>query len=690
MTAPTHTDLLPLPIPGGEFLRLAGPSPEAAAVAVEIATAIDEPMTVVGFFLGAFCGLDGEVILPLEIVLAADASATTATQQVPPAAVLAALRSAAEANARLPVPPGLEWIIGLTRSAPGAGPLLYCRKRHVVFPARSPRTGGVLASLSPAQTAELAGELGGTLVAELIFCDGSADAGVSARLYGGSGATCSLGKIESLEQLVLDQGGVVKHGEELRASDPVAGAGLAVAHACVACPERQRCYPEGGGYAYAADRLAPLSVNATPPVIRPLGEWRLHEAARIIGGVPPTEVAAAASGVAHLDEYRRRRAEQFERSGPARLLAGETDGRELLEIARLKLALVSGALTQLDAAWRAIGRPHLAWNADTLRVAWCAPIAAPAAGWGFQVLIRKVGLHPAMTAEASGEAPLSYPPGFSTAALLPPDAAEAARYFDIPRLATVFVKQSRVDRDRLQVKLLLEELGIPWRVFSTLDAMHVEGRGWTASLAPEAERNPDDGEGLPFSGVVTGAKDAFKDGSQIEGCLCRWWPRFGEAVDLHAVGALGLEALLATDERNGAAWYEALARDCDELARACGALPLEQRDERARAWIGDQCEADSPSALWTRRNLLFRRADRNAARLDAFPPALWHAALTWALRCVTAIPGFSFCPDRSRAAPRIDGDLLLPLVELRGLLALLDDLLFGRAAPQAAVRDILK
>ncbi|MEP0847955.1 MAG: hypothetical protein HRF50_14185 [Phycisphaerae bacterium] len=690
MSTPPNTDLLPLPIPGGEFLRLAGPTPESAAVAVEIATPIDEPMTVVGFFLGAFCGSDGEIILPLEIVLAADASATTATRQVPAAAVLAALRSAAEVNARLPVPAGLEWIIGLTRAAPSTGLLLYCRKRHVVFPARSPRTGGVLASLTAAQSAELAGELGGTLISELISWDGPANAGAAAQLYGGSGATCSLGKIESLEQLVLDQGGVAHHGETLRASDPAAAAALALAHACVACSERPRCYPEGGGYAYAVDRLTPLSVNAAPPLIRPYGEWRLQEAARIVGGVPPSEIAAASCGVPRLDEHRRRRAEEIERAGPVRLLAGETDGRELLEVARVKLALLADALAQLDAAWRAAGHPHLAWNADTLRVTWRAPIAVPATSWGFQVLLRKVGLHPATTAEVQGEGVLCYPPGFSTAALLPPDAVEAARYFDIPRPATVFVKQSRVDRDRLQVKLLLEELGIPWRLFSTLDVMHVEGRGWTAELAPERERNPDDGEGLPFSGVVTGAKDAFRDGSQIEGCSCRWLPRFGQAVDLHAVGALGLEALLATDERSGAAWFEALAKDCDELSRACAALPPEQRDERARAWIGDQCEVDSPSALWTRRNLLYRRADRNAARLDGFPPPLWHAILTWALRCVTAIPGFSFCADRSRPAPRIEGDLLLPLVELRGLLALLDDLLLGRTAPQAAVRDILK
>ena len=133
---------------------------------------------------------------------------------------------------------------------------------------------------------------------------------------------------------------------------------------------------------------------------------------------------------------------------------------------------------------------------------------------------------------------MPYPPAFSDPSLLPPRAADAARYFDEPRTATVFVKTSRAEGEKRRVHVLLEELGIPWELFCPSDAVHVAGNGWRAVLAPAAERNADDGEGLPFSGLASGEVAALKRGQQIEGAQCRWYARFGEAVDLYAIGML--------------------------------------------------------------------------------------------------------------------------------------------------------
>ena len=77
-------------------------------------------------------------------------------------------------------------------------------------------------------------------------------------------------------------------------------------------------------------------------------------------------------------------------------------------------------------------------------------------------------------------------------------------------------------------------------------------------------------------------------------------------------------------------------------------------------------------------------------RLDAFPPGLWQAIVTFGLRLTTGIAGFSFCVGRDHAAPRIGDDLLLPLVELRGLIALLDDLVVARRAPAEQLRESLR
>ncbi len=678
---------MPLPIHAGETLRLYGPDPEQSSVAVEIVTDVDQRLSALRFCLAALCDTNGDPVAPVELTLLSDGASATAAREVPATAVVRAFRSRPATRSSDPQDAQSALLRTLTGPDRTFGPLLYCRKRRVAFFARSPLNGEELIALGKEWIERLSPLASATLPIEWLCTDAATPGDANARLYGGAGGRIGEIDAHSLDQLILDQGGVVALAEAARESDPARRAALARAHACVDCAERQRCHPQGGGYAYAADRLALLSVTAAPLGVAPLGVWNLLEAARIIGAASPAALSDA--GPEALRPFRVAGAEALERYGPARLLVGETDGRELLEIARLKLGLVAGALEQLDRAWSQIGRPHLAWNDETVRVSWGRPAAVPASAWGLAPILRKVGLHPACPAEPLEGAPVSFPPAFTAPGLLAPDVIEAARHFGTPRPAAMFVKSAKLEGDRLHVLVLVEELGVAWRLFSPADVFHIEGRGWQGVFAPQAERNPDDGEGLPFRGRITGAKDAIKPSAQLDGCACTWFPRFAEAVDLHALGVLALECLLSHDERRSAAWRDAFAQQRDEVRRVCEPLPQEQRDARVRTWLGERCEEDSPTAFWSRRNLLDERSARNAARLDAFPPALWHAILTWGLRMTTSEAGFSYCAVRSDTAPRADG-LLLPLLELRGLLATLDDHLFGRSAPAAAVRAALK
>jgi hypothetical protein len=432
-----------------------------------------------------------------------------------------------------------------------------------------------------------------------------------------------------------------------------------------------------------------VSAGAAPLVVLPWGEWQLDETYAMLGGRPPDEVAQAGKPtVPELEEYRHRQAAAIEAGGPFLLLTGEGDGRPLVEIARLKLGLLADVLEQLDDLWRASERPHLCWDPQTVRAAWrTAPPGA--AGWGFAAVLRKRGLAALAPVQTPDGRPLPYPPVYSDESLLAPEVVEAVRHFGQARKCTLFVKSAETKGRQARVTVLVENLNIPWPLLCTSDVAHVEGEGWQAALSPAAQRNPDDGEGLPMSGRAVGSVVEMKQGAQFDGCTCRWYPRFGEAVDLHAFGVLLLEALLATDERPGPRLRETLHEERDELTRLCLGLEVEQREARAREWVAQRCDADSPSAVWTRRNLLYRRADRAATRLDALPPVLWHAIVAFGLRLSTAIPGFSFCENRAAAAPRLEGGLLMPLVELRGLLALLDDLMLGRAAADEALRAAL-
>lgn len=679
---------VPLPVPRGDMPRVLGPKPEEAAVAVEPLVKLDEPLTVVQSFIAGVCDADGRLVRPIELALVVDPATVVPNKQVPTSALLRMFDALPELRAGLPATGGFEVPREAVVQPSRLGPLLYCRKRQCVFAARSPSTAELLRAVPTDQIEDVKIADGGELPIELLSWDGPAESERTPAVYGGRGGSSSLGIIKSFDELFLDQGKVVALADGMAKDDPAAAERLAGEHACVKCPERERCYPRGDGYAYAADRLVALSAANAPSVFSPMGQWRFDETARVMGGLSPSDCLAMRKRDENdFESWCDTQARAMESVGPARLLAGESDGRELLEVARLKLGMIADILAQLEPVWRVSGRPHLCWNEETVRVWWQRPVSTPATCWGFQPLLRKAGLQPETPFETVDDRPLPYPPAFSGAAYLPPPAVDAARYFDEPRVATVFIKASRADGDALHVDVLLEELGVPWELFCTSDGVHVVGDGWRAVLAPAADRNPDDGEGLPFSGRASGKIERLKKGEQIDGVECCWYPRFNEAVDLHAVGILLFEALLSHDERSIQSFREQMAAEIAELIGSCHSLPIEQRDEYARNWVTERCEADAPAAVWTRRNLLYRRDDRNATRLDAFGAALWQEIMTFGLRLTTSIVGFSFCQDRGCAAPRVGDGLLLPLVELRGLVALLDDQLFGRTAPGAAVRD---
>ena len=680
-----------MPVGCGGALRVLGPPPDQAAVAVETMVAFDKPLGVLQAYLAGLCRADGSLVQPVEVLLILDPTSGGPTKEVPAAALVRAARALPSLYEKLPVVPGTDLVRKIMGRTDSIGPLLFCRKRHRLFEARSPNNAEPLGSPPSSDETDHAGSDGDQLAPELLAWDGPAD-GTPVSIYGGAGGATAVGEAQSLEQLILDQGKVVEKATLLARDDPVAANRLALEHTCCACPERKRCFPAGGGYAYALDRLVVVNAAETPVTALPLGEWRLGEVAKIIGGAGPRAVLEQESAASNeFEHWRRERAREVETSGPPLLLAGETDGRQLLELARVKLALIADTLDQLDAAWRATQAPHLCWNDDTVRVTWRRPVSCPAAYWGFQPLLRKIGLQPLSRAETPEGVAVPCPPAFSEQALLPPEVPEAARYFGDPRTATVYVKSSKpAGENAADVHVLLEELGIARKLICRDDVMSVVGEGWEAKLKPAPEHDPDDGEGLPFIGRATGKVGGLQATSQIEGSLCVWYPFFGEAVDLHALGMLLFEMLISHDERNTTRLRDEILAEREELTSACLAVPAKQRDDQARGWIAARCDVDTPAALWSRRKLLYDGDERASAQLDGFPTNLWKAIVTFGFRTITSIPGFSFCPDRSYPAPRTTGGGLLPLVELRGLISFLDDLIFGRATPGESLRATLK
>ena len=635
-----------LPLPGGrdDRLRILGPNPDEARGAVELLHPIGAPLTVVQAVVGGLCDPHGQLVAPVELLCVRPPSEVAPDGAIPRAAILEAYTKLPAWWKRLRDPDGLDAPVRLFASPEPRGPLLYCRKRHVVFEAFVP-------DWPPLPEIPAAAE-----------------------------------------SLTGTQDRALAHAAALGASDPVEAARFAARHACVKCPERPRCYPEGDDYAFAADRLAVLSVARAPLPVAPLGEWTLPQAAAIIGGATPTALCGSAPepdgpGADPFETWRVACAERMERWAPPRLLAGETDGRELVEIARLKLGLIGEVLAQLARFWQVAARPHLCWTPETVRVTWHPPGVTAGSCWGLRTIVRNGGLHPLSPLESIDRRPLPYPPALSDASYLAPAARDAARYFDEPRAATMFVKKE-VAGDGEGMVVLLEGLGIPWELFCPCDTVAVTGAGWRALLRPMPERDPNDGDGLPFCGTATGDA-AFTQGASFERVEVRWRPRFGEAVDLHAVGVLLFEVLVGHDRRHGDELRTALAGELAQLSEQCTPLAPGQRETHAAHWIAQRSGQDAPVSLWTPRNLLYAHAARDSARLDALPAVLWQTILLTGLRMTTTLGGFSYCPNRGADVPRVAGGEPLPLVELRGLIALLDDHLFGRSAGEKRARASL-
>ncbi|MCH7872386.1 MAG: hypothetical protein IID33_11865, partial [Planctomycetes bacterium] len=679
------TAFIPLPIALGHVVRILGPEPDKSATTVHPLIKLDVPLGAFQSYIAGICTPAGELVEPLELLLI-DPEVYPDCDPIPLSVLFSQLDELPGLYDRLSATPGSE----VSRLALGAatrlGPLLYCRKRHMVFVARSPDTLKPLTGL-PAGDGTGSDD-GSRLDPGLLAWDGPAAADQQARIYGASGGDCELGKYEPIEQLVRDQGMVATRAADMVRRDPVLFDELEREHACCTRDERELAKLSAGGYDFVLERLAVLSTGETPIMPLPLGEFSLCEAARIIGRTRPSEVVTGdGEGGNAFETWRGQRCEQIESSGSMLLLTGESDGRDLVEVCRLKLGLIEQVFSRLAETWSVSGRPHLCWNDHSIRVAWRPPPATSAACWGFQSIQRKIGLQPASEVRNQADETISYPPVFSDDSLLPPEAVEAARYFARNRSGNVFIKKSAPEGDNAVVlDILLEDTGIARRLFCGADVLHVSGDGWRAELAPMAEHNPDDGEGLPFAGTAKGNVGLLKADESLEGCGYTWYPRFGEAVDLHALGMLLFETLLAHDERGPERLREAITGERRELQNACAAVDEEQRNNEALAWIAGRCESDAPAAIWSRRNVIALRDDRAAVRLDAFPPLLWQSLITFGFRMITASAGFSFCPSRDHDVPRSQGGLVVPLLELRGLIAMFDDIIFGRAAAIRGLR----
>ena len=127
-----------MPVGCGGALRVLGPPPDQAAVAVETMVAFDKPLGVLQAYLAGLCRADGSLVQPVEVLLILDPTSVGPTKEVPAAALVRAARALPSLYEKLPVVPGTDLVRKIMGRTDSIGPLLFCRKRHRLFEARSP------------------------------------------------------------------------------------------------------------------------------------------------------------------------------------------------------------------------------------------------------------------------------------------------------------------------------------------------------------------------------------------------------------------------------------------------------------------------------------------------------------------------------------------------------------------------
>ena len=263
--------LVPLPTRFGDVLRLLGPPPKEAPTAVDPLVKLDQPLGLLQAFVGGLCRPDGQLRQPVEVLLVLDPALNPPHDVIPITALLKTYRQLPDLYVRLPNPVGYELVPELFGSTDHLGPLLYCRKRHGLFVARSPNTAEPLTNVSIKDVPDGTDEGSDNIPVELLVWDGPPEKDSAASIYSGRDGTSPLGPVQSFEQLILDQGQVVARAVELCKSDSAAYHRLAGEHLCCTCSERERCYPGKDGYAFSADRLSVVHASENQLLPLPLG-----------------------------------------------------------------------------------------------------------------------------------------------------------------------------------------------------------------------------------------------------------------------------------------------------------------------------------------------------------------------------------------------------------------------------------
>ncbi len=446
------------------------------------------------------------------------------------------------------------------------------------------------------------------------------------------------------EHCFRDQGVLVREKERIKETDPRLHEELTRDFPCYDCAESGRCFPEGRGYASVVDRMVAFSFNDCQTECSELHDLPVDVFADCLGGRPlepwTASLRAGSSGTA--DHYRAGVLTTLSHRPRALLSPSSSSPVGALEVLLLKWNLLTQTVHHLRSLYARCERPHLALSAKHVIVRLADSAQHAPAFW--QARVALLGLGDASEVSIGGDSGAAL---FRPSEQLEPWYASGrmqrnAAAFGKPRVGGVTLSVEKVgspDGRELVIEGRLEDPDLASLDPACGDVVSISLPGVDGAEAvcfwATLSGGSSDG-GVCFDGAATkgdsGFDVDFHVGTKFDKINYQFYPRYGLADDLYALGVLWLRVLLVNEKQD-------FQGACGEARQLVERLVSKSGESPTGEWVEGRMEGLVASPAWHCGNLFYARPAHDDAA-STIPSDLWGRVLAIGVRLLS--PGLPF------------------------------------------------
>lgn len=517
------------------------------------------------------------------------------------------------------------------------GPRLYCTLRERLFRPRCPET---LAPLIDCRDDELLSSLSLPLYGEsnvrFLYAP-VPNAGAAPRFYTEASQQFddSPAAVGGEEELFRDQGKILEALDD-PARNPIEREEIRREFPCYECSEAQRCYPSDEKYAQVVDRLVALNFHDVHVVCTELFDLQMDEYCDLVGGRPIGPWLDQLQGSPDGCSNRHLVGVLEQLAGmPCRIrFSGDPRG-SLVEILFLKWSMLTRTIERLRALYGECRRPHLHLSARHVVIRMNTQSRFSPALWDVEVGL--LGLDGALPFEAEGSslrglhrAPLAPEPLYAAMDMVNSKSEFGRRYRGSVHVAEVIPAEGQPDAHNVRGRFVASPSS-PLHCHAG-DALHLHlpgaGETQTLSIWVRVERVGET-DGVAFSGLVRGENDLRRLEELVDQPLSEaeheYYPRYGLANDLYAVGVLLWQALLVNQDQELAVVTTRANQVLSDLQTSADQTSAVKR---LAHWASNAWQTPE----WHPRNLCHQPVPNENQANSPIPRRIWEQILCLGLR----------------------------------------------------------